>query len=80
MSFVKISLWRRRALLVEDGAFSLKIDYVTNFREIINFEKHRNCITGSGVRAILLNWWILPIGGASSVEGLQSTGLYRLVS
>ena len=30
--------------------------------------------------AILLNWWILPIGGASWVEGLQSMGLPRLYS
>ena len=28
---------------------------------------------------ILLNGWILPIGGASLVEGLPSTGLPRLV-
>ena len=32
------------------------------------------------LKAILLNGWILPIGGASSVEGLRSTGLSRLVS
>ena len=30
--FVKISLRRRHALLVEDGAFSHKIDYIANFR------------------------------------------------
>ena len=42
--------------MVEDSAFSHKIDYV-----------------------ILLNGWILPIGGASAVEGLRSTGLHRLV-
>ena len=29
--------------------------------------------------AILLKRWILPIGGASAVEGLRSTGLPRLV-
>ena len=38
-----------------------------------------NCITGSRVTAILLNEWILPIGGASAVEGLRSMGLPRLV-
>ena len=27
-----------------------------------------------------LNGWILPIGGASAVEGLRSTGLPHLVS
>ena len=28
---------------------------------------------------ILLNRWILPSGGASSLEGLRSMGLLRLV-
>ena len=42
---------------------------------IQNFEGHTNSITGSRVTAILLNWWILPIGGASAVEGLLSKGL-----
>ena len=32
---------------------------------------HPNCITGSKVTAILQNWWILPIGGASSMKGLR---------
>ena len=36
-------------------------------REILNLEGHLNCITGSRVTVILLNGWILPIGGASSV-------------
>ena len=36
--------------------------------------------TDSRVTAIFLTGWILPIGGASVVEGLQSTGLPRLVS
>ena len=52
--------------MVADGAFSHKIDYVTIFFEILNPEGHPNCITGSKATAILLNWWILPIGGASS--------------
>ena len=42
-------------------------------------EGHSNCITGSRVTGILLNELILPIGGASSVEGLGSTGLPRIV-
>ena len=33
-SFVKISLRRRHTLIVEDGAFSHKIDYFTIFKEI----------------------------------------------
>ena len=68
---MKISLWRRHALTVADDAFSHKIDYVTFFWEILNPEGHPNCITGSKVTAILLNGWILTIGGASSVEGLR---------
>ena len=61
--------------MVEDGTFRHKIDYF----KILNLEGHPNCITGSTVTAILLNGWILPIGGASAVEGLQSTCLPRLV-
>ena len=41
---------------------------------------HRNCNTGSRVTAILLNGCILPIAGASAMEGLRSTGLPRVVS
>ena len=57
--------------MVGDGAFSHKIDYVTIFKEILNLEGHLNRITGSKVTVILLNGWILPIGGASSVKGLR---------
>ena len=49
---------------------------------ILNFlnpEGHQNPINGSKVTTILLKERILPIGGASAVEGLQSTGLPRLV-
>ena len=63
---MKISLRRRQALTVADGAFSHKVDYVTIFKEILNLKGHPNGITGSKVAAILLNGWILPIGGASS--------------
>ena len=62
---MKISLRRRHALTAADGAFSHKIDYVTIFKEILNPKGHPNCIYGSKVTAILLNVWILPIGGAS---------------
>ena len=68
---MKISLQRRHALTVQDGAFSHKIDYVTMFKKILNLKGHPNRITGSKVTAILLNGWILPIGGASAVEGLR---------
>ena len=46
---------------------------------IQNLEGHLNPITGSRVTAVLLNGWILPIGGASAMEGLRSTGLPRLL-
>ena len=56
--------------MVEDGAFSHKMDYFTIFTEIINLKGHPNSITGSKVTAILLKWWILPFVGASAVKGL----------
>ena len=71
---MEITLRRRHALMVKDGAFNHKIDYVTIFVEILNLKGHQNCITGSRVTPILLNGWILPIVGASAVEGLLSTG------
>ena len=74
MYFVEISIRRRHALMVADGAFSHKIDYVTIFLEILNLKGHPNCIAGSRDTDILLNWWILPIGETSAVEGLLSTG------
>ena len=36
----------------------------------LNLEVHQNPINGSKVTAILLNGWILLIGGVSSGEGL----------
>ena len=60
---MKISLWRCHALTVADGAFNNKKDYV--FLEILNPKGHPNRITGSKVTTILLNEWIVPIGGAS---------------
>ena len=47
--------------------------------EILNLEGHPNRITDSRVTAIFLYGWILPIRGASAVEGLRSMGLPRLV-
>ena len=41
------------------------------FLKVLNLQRHPNCITGSKVAAILLNGWILPIGGASAVKGLR---------
>ena len=53
------------ALMIKDGAFSFKIDYITFCSENLNLEWHINCITGSKVTAILLNRWILSIGGVA---------------
>ena len=59
---MEIYLWCWHALMVEDDAFSRKIDYVTILKEILNLEGHPNSITDSRVMAILLNGWILHIG------------------
>ena len=52
--------------MVEDGAFSHKIDDVTIFKKILISKD----ITASTDTSILLNGWILLFGGASVVEGL----------
>ena len=49
-------------------------------KPFLNHKGHQNLIHGSKVVAILLKGWILPVGGASAVEGLRSTGLPRLVT
>ena len=48
-------------------------------KEILNSKGDPNCMAGSRVMSILLNGWMLPIGEASAVEGLCSTGIPRLV-
>ena len=68
--------------MVEDGAFSHKIDYVTIFKEILNLEGHPNCIAGSKVTGILLNGWILPpkngwsFSGEGSASAACAPGLF----
>ena len=59
-----MSLWRRHALILGDGIFSHKIDYVRIFKGILNLKGHPNHNTGSKVTVIFLNEWILPFGGA----------------
>ena len=46
--------------MVGDGAFSHKIDLIRKMLEILNR------IIGSKVTAILLNGWVLPVGGVAS--------------
>ena len=48
-------------------------------KNFLNPKDHQNLINGSKVTTILLKGQILPIGGASAVEGLWSTGLPHLV-
>ena len=64
--FGKISLRHRHALIVEDGAFSHEIGYVTIFRDILDLKGHPNRNAGSKVTAILLNGCNLPVGGVAS--------------
>ena len=71
---MKISLQHCHAQRVVVVTFSQKIDYVGKFMEIINLEGHPNHITESRVTAILLNGWILPIGGVAS-EGVRACTL-----
>ena len=58
--------------------FSL-FSYKIVIKNYLNSEGHINPINGSKVMAILLKRRILPIDGASAVEGLRSTGLPHLV-
>ena len=60
---MKISLRCRHALMVEDGAFSHKTDYVTIVKNTL--EGHPNRTTSSIVTAVLLNGWIFPMDGAT---------------
>ena len=72
-------LYKQPHQTFRDSNSSYKIDYVILIKTCLNPKGHQNPISGSKVSAILLKGWILPIGGASAVEGLQSTGLPRLV-
>ena len=65
--------------MVEDGAFSHKIDYFTFFLKILNLEGQANHTIGSRLNTILLNGWVWHLGRASAVEGLQSMGRPCLV-
>ena len=65
-SFSKISLQRRYAQTVENGASSHKTNYIEILPEILNLEGHINRCIGSKVTAILLNWWFLPTCGVAS--------------
>ena len=57
--------------MVEDSAFSHKIDYVT-------LEGHLNCITGSKVTAYLVDFacWSSCIGKGLHLQPVQQACLY----
>ena len=74
----KISLRRRHAQNVLNGASSHKTNYLDIFSE-----GHINRFLGSEVAAILLNGWILPAGGVALGRVFPATyaaGLFWLVS
>ena len=50
---------------------AVTLQYEDLIREILNLEGHLNCITDSRVTVIFLCGWILPIGGASSVQSCR---------
>ena len=77
--FPPTALRCRYAPTVKDSFFSYKKDYVIVIKKFLNPKGHQSSINGSTVTVISLKGWILPIGGASAVEGLQSTGLPCLV-
>ena len=56
---MKISVRRRHAQTVNNGASSHKTNYIGIFSDILNPEGHQNCCIGSKVTAILQNGWIL---------------------
>ena len=77
--FPPTALQRQHAPTIRDISSSYVIDYVIVIKNFQNPKKHQNPINGSKVTVILLKGWILPIGGASAVDGLRSTGLLCLV-
>ena len=79
---MEIYLRRRHALMVGEGAFSYKIDYVIILLDILNLKGHLNRITGLRVTAILLNGLIFPIGQSGEASWWRvcyQRGLPRLV-
>ena len=71
--------------MVKDGALShifyfIIFFFFTIFKKILNLEGHPNCITGSKVMVILLNGWLLPIGGVALGRVCACSVHSRLVS
>ena len=81
---VKISLRSCHTQTVKNGASNHRTNYIEIFSEILNLEGHQNRYIGLKVKAIFLNGWSLPTGGASSgrvcVCSLCSRVLYINIS
>ena len=67
-SSVKSWLFCRPAQTIKESTSRFKTNNVALDLDIQNPEVPKNFIIGSKVTAILLNWWILPIGGVRSEE------------
>ena len=48
-----------------DIVLSLKIDFVVQVKDIINFKKRSKSQHGLKVTVIFVNMWILPVGGVA---------------
>ena len=57
--------------MVKDNTSSYKIDYVIVIKNFLNPEGHQNPISSLKITRILRKGWILPLGRASSGEGLR---------
>ena len=68
--FPPTALRHRQAQTVRARSSCYKIDYFLVIKNFLNPDDHRNPINGSIVTDILLKGWILPLSGASAVEGL----------
>ena len=76
---MEISLRRRHTLIIEEGAFSHKIDCVKFFfKQNLNVEGHLNCFICSKFTAILVNGGILPSGGVASEGSAPAACAARL--
>ena len=64
--------------MVEDFAFSHRIEYVEICYDILNLKGHHNRTTSSRVTAIFLNGLILPIGGGSAINGATTSSFINL--
>ena len=55
-------------------ALPVKYRYVTQAYDILSIKGYQNCIVGLKVTVILMNGWILPIGGLILNKMYRSQG------